>query len=169
MKHSGVFSLGGKLAIVACVITMTAARHSALAAAPAVAEQTKPAHPFSKFKAEVKKELGEVEVEGTFTLASDSDGIRPLAEAVTIQIGDFSTTIPANSFKETWTGRLKFEGEVQEMDIEAKIKQLGNRSYKFEIELKAKDKVKDVESVPVSLIVGDDGGTTSAKVEKDLF
>ena len=52
----------------------------------------------AKVEIEVERHEREFEVKATFTLGAASDGINPLTEDVSFQVGTFSTTIPAGSF-----------------------------------------------------------------------
>jgi hypothetical protein len=48
----------------------------------------------------------------SFTLGANSNGINPVTENVTLQIGTFSVTIPAGSFKLNPNRRFAFQGLI---------------------------------------------------------
>ena len=58
-----------------------------------------------------------------FTLGTSSNGVAPLTEAVTVQVGTFSTTIPAGSFT-LKKGRFTFEGVINGVRLEAVLQSL---------------------------------------------
>lgn len=132
--------------------------------------------PFAAFDAKVEIEDGEFELKGTFTLGSGSDGIDPLTEDVAFQVGTFSTTIPAGSFKfrpaepgkkgkpgkpDRWT----FEGVIDGVELEAKITDLGGGSFEFKAEGEGADLTGTVNPVTVGLTIGNDGGSTMVEAE----
>mgnify|MGYP005844899229 CR=1 FL=1 len=125
---------------------------------------------FSDFSAKVEAELGsdiaenELEAKGNFTLGQGSNGIDPLTEKVTIKIGDFETTIPAGSFK--WfehpkkpeKSEWKFEGTIDGVPIEMKIKPTGSSDYEFKFEAEGLGLCWLTSPVEVNVSIGDDFG-----------
>ena len=101
----------------------------------------------------------EFDMKATFTLGSGSNGIAPLTEAVTIQVGPFTTTIPAGSFKQH-KGRFVFEGVIHGVHLEAVLRSLilGN-DYEFRVEGKGANLTGTRNPVTVSLTIGDDSGS----------
>ena len=80
--------------------------------------------PFAAFTLKAEITLGppsSFEVNASFTLGAGSDGIKPLTEAFTLQVGTFSTTIPAGSFQQDPKGRFKFEGVISGVSLEVQI------------------------------------------------
>ena len=127
-----------------------------------------PFDPFDVAKAEV--ELGpeaddnEFEVEGSFTLGASSDGIDPVTEEVTVQVGTLSLTIPAGSF-ELDDGEFKFEGVIDGVTLEVEIEPQEDGTLEFEIEGEGADLTGITNPVEVGLAVGDDAGTTAITAE----
>lgn len=142
--------------------------------------------PFASLSAEVEAEIGdddnddddnsdELESEGTFMLGGTSNGINPVTDQVTINIGGIEKIIPAGSFifKEHPTkpqkNVFKFKGIIDGMEVEMKIKPLQNNKFKFEVEIElvqlslCGSSIVTGGTVPVSLTVGDDTGSTNAK------
>lgn len=127
--------------------------------------------PFAAFHAKVEIELGPLanddafEVKADFTLGAGSNGIDPLTEDVSLQVGTFSTTIPAGSFKVDKKGRFKFEGVIGGVSLQAKITPLGANSFEFKAEGTGTDLTGTVNPVTVQLAIGDDGGSTTVTAE----
>jgi Beta-propeller repeat len=99
------------------------------------------------------------EMTATFTLDPNNNGIAPLTEAVTVQVGPFSTTIPAGSFT-LKKGRFTYEGVINGVRLEAVLRSLilGN-DYKFTVEGKGADLTGVINPVTVGLTIGDDSGS----------
>jgi hypothetical protein len=67
-----------------------------------------------------------------FTLSStDSDGIKPATEAVTVQVSTFTTTIPPGSFKKQPDGSFAFNGTINGVSLQSTIKPAGTLRYAF--------------------------------------
>jgi hypothetical protein len=86
--------------------------------------------PFELFKA--KADIDEdrktsFRVEGFFTLGQTSDGIDPVNEAVQLQVGTFSTTIPAGSFREEGKHEFEFEGRINDVELRITIHHVEKR------------------------------------------
>ena len=101
----------------------------------------------------------------TFTLGATSDSIFPLTEDVTLQVGAFSTVIPAGSFKASkGQGRFEFEGVIDGVTLEVLITRSGRAGYK----LSAKGEGANLAGSPLPLNVGlticNDGNTVSLPV-----
>ena len=136
--------------------------------------------PFAAFHArvEIEDERHErkFEVKATFILGANSNGIYPLTEEVSFQVGAFSWTIPAGSFTQEKKGRFKrdkkerfkFEGVINGVALEAVIRPLGGGRFEFKAEGEGADLRGTANPVQVSLTIGDDGGdmiTVRAKFE----
>jgi hypothetical protein len=127
--------------------------------------------PFAAFSAKAEIELShrpnrdEFEVKAHLTLGTSNNGIAPLTEAVTVQVGTFSTTIPAGSFT-LKKGRFAFEGIINGVKLEAVLRSLtlGN-DYEFKVEGKGADLTGTVNPVTVGLTIGDDSGSKTIKAE----
>lgn len=100
----------------------------------------------------------------TFILGDGSDGIAPLADAVTLQIGTFSLTIPPNSFQPTAAGAFAFVGVIDGVTLQVTITPLTRATFAFEASGAGVTLSGIVVPVPVELTIGDDGGSTTLPV-----
>jgi hypothetical protein len=95
-----------------------------------------------------------------FMLSSTAPAINPLTAPVTLQIGTFSTTIPAGSFKRS--GRsFVFAGSVGGVDLGARITPTGTLRYTFDAGAKGANLTGTQNTVYVTLTLGGDSGATS--------
>ena len=142
----------------------------------AVNEAFTPLVPFAAFAAKAEIAFGPLanddafEVKATFSLGAGSDGIAPLTEDVSLQVGTFSTTIPAGSFtfvpaKPRKPAHFKFEGVIGGVSLQAKIIPLGADSFEFKAGGQGADLTGTVNPVTVGLTIGDDGGSTMVTAE----
>lgn len=122
-----------------------------------------PAVPFASFSAEVeiKDNFTAFEADGNFMLGTGSNGINPLTEAVGLQVGTFSTTIPAGSFTQDEEGNFTFEGVISGVSLEVEIQPLGGGSFGFLAEGTGANLSGTANPVPVTLTIGDDTGSTT--------
>jgi hypothetical protein len=100
-----------------------------------------------------------------FSLAATSDGLSPLTEAVTLQLGNFPVTIPAGSFKANRGGNFVFEGVINGVKLEVQIVPLGNNSFTFKAEGSGPSLASLTKPVNVTLTIGNDTGSTPASGE----
>ena len=125
--------------------------------------------PFAAFRAKAEIDLhhrpheDEFEMTAIFTLGPNNNGIAPLTEALIVQVGSFSTAIPAGSFKRN-KGRFTFEGVINGVKLEAVLRSLilGN-DYEFKVEGKGADFTGRKNPVTVGLTIGTDSGSKPIK------
>ena len=117
---------------------------------------------FSDFSADVSlnAEKGKFETEGSFILASNSNGIDPLTEDVSFQIGSFSATIPPGSFVRNGNG-FEFEGVLNGSSLKASIRPLPDGRFRYTASGDGANAAISPQPSTMSLIIGDDGGTTT--------
>jgi hypothetical protein len=108
-------------------------------------------------------EGGEFELKAAFTLGAASNGINPLHEAVRLEVGAFSTIIPAGSFKSGEKGRVRFQGVINGVKLEVVIRSLGGGRFELEVEGARAHLAGTVYPVTVRLTIGDDGGSATVK------
>ena len=111
-----------------------------------------------------------------------SNGIKPLTEPVTLQIGTFSITMPPGSFKkheheddedelkhehQHEDGFFTFHGVIDGVRLKALINRTGTLRYAFQAKAKGTDLTATKNPVQVTLTVGDDSGTASVKADID--
>jgi hypothetical protein len=111
-------------------------------------------------KLHVRLSTGRFDLNSRFTLGTGSNGVNPVAEDVTLQIGPYSVTIPAGSFKQKKKGASLFAGTIDGAAVHFRIKPVGGNSYT----LKAKGSGADLSGVSnpvtITLTIGDDTGST---------
>jgi hypothetical protein len=127
-------------------------------------------------KLEIKEDA--FEMKASFTLDATSDGINPLIEEVRLAVGTFATTIPAGSFKfkpakpdkkgkPGKPAEFVFEGIVNGVQLEIKIAVLANNRFECKAEGKGTDLTRVTNPVTVTLVIGDDSGTTTVTADRD--
>jgi hypothetical protein len=106
-------------------------------------------------------------VAGLFTLGAGSDGINPLTEDVTVQVGNFSTTIPAGSFGKRWSGASEYEGYLNGVDLEVGIYHIRDNRFWFTAEGKGQILSGIANPVTVGLTIGEDEGSKAVTADID--
>jgi 6-phosphogluconolactonase len=146
--------------------------------------------PFEAFKAKVaidQDRRTSFRVAGFFRLGQTSDGIDPVNEAVQLQVGTFSTTIPAGSFKKEGKREFEFEGWINDVELRITIHHVEERrgegrGHEADHDKQKHEDTKDflftaqgrghilagvVNPVTVGLTIGDDEGSTTVKADID--
>ncbi len=129
--------------------------------------------PFSAFSAKLEIDLDKkpnedrFELQSSFTLGAASNGINPPAEAVTLQIGVFATSIPPGSFKGKGFGPFRFHGVIDGVALEVEIEPTGTKRYALEAYARDANLTGTKNPVTVMLAAGDDSGMTSVKADLD--
>jgi hypothetical protein len=135
-----------------------------------------PVTPFAAFTAKLEIELGHriddaFELQSTFTLGTGSNGIDLSKDDVTLELkhgtASFTTTIPADSFKQDKKGRFEFEGTINGVSLEATLTPRGNNAYEFKAEGKHADLTGIANPVTVTLTIGNDSGSTTVRAKFD--
>jgi uncharacterized repeat protein (TIGR03803 family) len=122
---------------------------------------------FAAFKAALAIDFGTspnpggFELQSEFTLGQSSNGINPAAEPVTLQIGTFTTTIPAGSFTGTGFGPFTFGGVVDGGPLQVLIESTGTKRYAIKAEAGHPNLTGTVNPVTVRLSIGNNSGTAS--------
>ena len=127
-----------------------------------------PGVPFASAFAELEIKAGlpaGFDLNESFTLGTNSNAINPLTENVTLQIGTFSITIPAASFKQNRDGTFAFEGIINGVSLQVQIVPLGNNFFTFKAQGAGVDLTGLTNPVTVVLTIGNDSGSTSAVAE----
>ena len=106
------------------------------------------------------------ELDAKFGLGAGGNGINPPSEPVTLQIGPYTATIPAGSFRQLPSGKhwsvYAFIGEENNVRLSLDILSLGPNSYQlgatgWPINLTVPIRM------PVSLQIGDNSGSAVVK------
>lgn len=118
--------------------------------------------PFASFtgKLEVTVSTGSFDLNSSFTLGTGSNGINPITEDVTLQIGPYSVTIPADSFTQDKKGAYVFAGTIGGVAVWFRINPVGDNSYTLQAEGSGANLTGISNPVTVTLTIGDDTGST---------
>lgn len=154
----------------AAIVTSTATDHDGntsqfsgcvtVAAVPSVVA-------FAAFDPKVRIKFGrrgrsdEFDVRATFTLGPGSDGVQLLSEPVTLELGTFSTTIPAGSFHDDKRGGFTFQGTLDGVRLDVSLRQRRQGGFDLRAAGGDVDLTGTTDPVPVTLVIGDDGGTAT--------
>jgi 6-phosphogluconolactonase len=96
-----------------------------------------------------------------FTLGTISNGINPVTENVTLQIGTFSVTIPPGSFKQIALRISGFQGVIKNVNLNVQIVALGNNIFALAAESKGVNLTGLTNPVTVVLTIGNETGSTA--------
>jgi len=160
------------LALLLCVMLLiVGARGRAQTTATQSASSGAPIVSFSKLAARVEVESNELEITAVFTLGDASKGINPLSQKVSLRVGNFSMTIPDGSFKTSSLGWFKYEGAINDVDLEVKILPLGANRFGLRAEASAKGLVSATpgHNTDVEISIDDNQGSAMVKPERSWF
>jgi 6-phosphogluconolactonase len=137
--------------------------------------------PFEKFEAKVyidEDRKTSFRAEGFFSLSEGNSGIDPFTQSVELQVGTYTVTIPAGSFKEKGKHdfdrdrdrkeqEFEFKGEIDGVDLTVRIEQMKKNEYIFTAEGRG-DILQGIKNpVAVALAIGNYEGSTSVKADID--
>jgi concanavalin A-like lectin/glucanase superfamily protein len=123
--------------------------------------------PFATFASKVSILLGSgtngdtFDLTATFTLGATSDSIFPLTEDVALQVGVFSTVIPAGSFQAQGQGQFNFDGVIGGATLEVMITSSGRERYRLSAKGEGASLAGSALPLDVGLTICNDGGTVS--------
>jgi hypothetical protein len=105
------------------------------------------------------------ELSGSFTLGTGIAGIAPDTQAVSLVLGNFSTTILAGSFRKNKKGVYTFEGKINGVKLEFRIVPAGGAGFTLSAEAAGANLAGTSNPVPLGLLIGGNGGTAQVKAE----
>ena len=103
----------------------------------------------------------QLQSEPSFTLGAGTGGINPVTQPVTLQIGPYSVTIPAGSFRRQKKGAYVLEGVINGVSLQLRINPAGGNNYALQAEGSGANLSGIVNPVTVTLTIGGDAGSTS--------
>jgi DNA-binding beta-propeller fold protein YncE len=121
--------------------------------------------PFASSFAKLEIAKHRFDLKESFTLGANSNGINPVTENVTLQIGTFSVTIPPGSFKLNPNGRFAFQGFINGVSMQVQIVPLGNNIFTFKAEGTRVDLTGLTNPVTVVLTIGINTGATTVTAQ----
>jgi hypothetical protein len=100
-----------------------------------------------------------------FGLGAGSTGVNPPAQAVSLQVGPYTATIPAGSFRRLVSGRhitiWDFIGKIDNVSLALDILSFGNNAYQFGAAAEPVNLTAVPNPIPVSFSIGNNIGSTS--------
>jgi outer membrane protein assembly factor BamB len=112
-------------------------------------------------KLDITKSSGTFDLNSSFSLGTGSNGINPVSETVTLQMGSYSVNVPTGSFIQDKNGVFVFEGTIAGAALQFRINPTGPNSYTLQAEGIGASLGGISNPVPVTLTIGDDTGTTT--------
>jgi hypothetical protein len=104
-------------------------------------------------------------IKGEIVLGEGNNGIDPIVEDVIVNVGTSSLVIPAPySFVEEKAGVFKYKGTINSTDVEMEIKAIDIDTFSFKIDVKGTGLTGTANPVDVELIISDDAGKTSIRL-----
>lgn len=116
---------------------------------------------FSVGQLRINQRLKTIFLLSNFTLGQTSNGIDPVKDTVTLTIANFTTTIPAGSFRRGPAGVYVFAGKINKVSIEMLITPLGKNRFLFQAAAYDATLSGIRNPVTMELTIGNDHGTTS--------
>jgi 6-phosphogluconolactonase len=143
---------------------------SPFAAGQASSVAITPLVPFASSFAKLEISRRGFDLDESFTLGANSNGIDPVTENMTLQIGTFSVTIPSGSFQRNHNERFTFQGGINGLSLHAQITPLGNNIFTFKAETfesegRGVDLTDLSNPVDVVLTIGKDSGSTAVTAQ----
>lgn len=130
----------------------------------------RPLVPFEQLTARVisrpgiRPRAGHVQVRAAFVLGRDSNGLAPLTEPLRFRVGSFEATFPPGTLAPDPRGGFRLWRVVEGIPVRLRVAPLGDSRWELEAAL---DRVQVADAPLVSIIIGDDGGSTVAGPASD--
>ena len=105
---------------------------------------------------------GSFSLAGRFTLGTGSNGINPLTETVTLQLGAYSVTLPSGSFRRGRDGVQGFRGVINGTALSVQLSYFGASRYGIRAQGSGANLTGTSIPATVNLTIGDDTGSTTA-------
>jgi hypothetical protein len=127
--------------------------------------------PFAALTAKVKLDRGLVpgddkfDVQATLILAPTSNGIDLLTEDLTLQLGAFSSTVPAGSFTQGNNGRFRFAGMIAGVSLDVDMRSLRGGGFDLQASGEHANLAGAVNPLSVKLLIGGDSGSTTVNAK----
>jgi YVTN family beta-propeller protein len=135
-----------------------------------------PGVPFLSFSAEAAIRFGNIPNRDDFDLrchftlrGTESKGLNPYLDSVTVQAGTFTVTIPPRSFIKHGWDSFAFEGIIGGVRLHARIRAEGTLRYAFEVRGQGASLAGSKNPIQVSLIIGNNSGTTPVQAQNLAF
>ena len=119
-----------------------------------------PAIFFSAFSTKLDISSAGFDLNGTFTLGA-TGSINPPAQPLTLQVGTYTVTVPAGSFKAGPHGTFTFEGTIGGVALQIRIAPLKAGTYSIQADASGVNLTGLTNPVAVTLSIGINTGTTS--------
>jgi len=107
-------------------------------------------------------------IKGELVLDGCSNGIDPVSEEVVVLLGTSTLEIPAGSYHETRPGKFVFDGVIDGISVESKIKLIDSEVYLFKVVTEGIDLSDTSNPINLELVIGDDKGETEVRLEGTL-
>jgi hypothetical protein len=124
--------------------------------------------PFTSLSAEGEMQKRRFRLRGRLSLGDTSNGISPLSEAVTVQLGSYSVTISPGSFQRSENHGYTFQGKIGDVRLTVSLKAHGPANYTFEMHGAGSGLPRQTKSDSFALTIGDDSGTTTVTLETTI-
>src|SRR5262249_9956236 len=95
------------------------------------------------------------------TLGAASNGVNPLTEDVTLQIGPYKVTFPAGSFRALPNSKFVLAGVISGVSLSAQFERVSANSFNFKVSALGVNLISVTNPVTVFVTIGDDSGTTT--------
>jgi YVTN family beta-propeller protein len=135
-----------------------------------------PGVPFLFFSAQAAIRFGNTPNHDDFDLrchltlrGTESKGVNPPADPVTVQVGTFTVTIPPRSFTKRGADSFTYTGAIGGVRLHARIRPAGALRYVVEVLGRGANLAGSKNPIQVSLIIGNDSGTTSVRAQNLAF
>ena len=116
---------------------------------------------------DIDRENSKIEIKAVLARPKASDGADPSTEEVALDVGSFSITIPAGSFKlkeTTPVSQFRFEGDVDGVNLEMTIRIFDELVW-FDAEAEPAELPVSSSPLVVAFRIGDDTATTTATAD----
>jgi hypothetical protein len=123
--------------------------------------------PFATLSAKLEIDKKEFELSAEFTLGSNSDGINPATEKVTLRIGDYVATLPVGNCKKGKDGKFTYSGKVNGASLDIVITPVRG-AYQVSVEGLPSTVIGTAKQVAVELTIGNDSGKTTVTAKRDM-
>jgi YVTN family beta-propeller protein len=135
-----------------------------------------PGVPFLSFSAQAAIRFGNTPNHDDFDLrcrltlrGTESKGVNPPPNPITVQVGTFTVTIPPRSFTKRGADSFTYMGVIGGVRLHARIRPAGALRYIVEVLGRGANLAGSKNPIQVSLIIGNDSGTTSVSAQNLAF